>query len=102
MANTVVVPSTSANVNKKSLVTSKYSRSFDRTKQNYQLIENQNLQLLAWTVSGKSYLQKDSQKILPSLMQIPEGQGQSLITNRRGVSGLAGVLKEKLIPLNVL
>ena len=33
MANTVVVPSASANVNKESLATSKYSRSFDRTKQ---------------------------------------------------------------------
>ena len=28
-------------------------------KQNHQLIEKQNLQLLAWTILGKSYLQKD-------------------------------------------
>ena len=70
-------------------------------KQNHQLIENQNLQLLAWTVSGKSYLQKDYQKSLPSLLQMPEDQRQSLIMNRSGVSGIATVLEEKFIPLDV-
>ena len=69
---------------------------------NNQNKEKQNLQLLAWTVLGKSYLQKDYQKSLPSLLQMPEGQGQSLITNRPSVSGIAGVLGEKLIPLDVL
>ena len=39
MANTVVVPSASANVNKESLATSKYSRSFDRTKQTKSSVE---------------------------------------------------------------
>ena len=36
------------------------------------------------------------------LLQMPEGQGQSLIPNRPCVSGIAGVLEEKLIPLDVL
>ena len=44
-------------------------------KKNNQLIEKQNLQLLAWTVSGKHYLQKDYQKSLPSLVEMPEDHG---------------------------
>ena len=71
-------------------------------KQNHKLIEKKNLQLLAWTVSGKSYLQKDYQKCLPSLFQFPEGQGQPLIRNWPGISGIAGDLREKLIPLDAL
>ena len=67
-----------------------------------QLIEKQNLQLLAWAVLRKSYLQKDYQKSLPSLLQMAEDQGQSLITNWYSVSGIAGVVGEKLIPLDVL
>ena len=31
-----------------------------------------------------------------------EDQVQVLITNRSGISGIAGVLKDKLIPLSVL
>ena len=82
MANTALVPSDSVYVNKESLVTSKYFKSFDRAKQkNHQLTENQNLSLLVWTVSGKCYLQTDYQKNLPSLLQMLEVQGQSLTTN---------------------
>ena len=71
-------------------------------KQNHQLTEKQDLQLLAWTVSGKSYLQKKYQKSLPSLLQMPEDQGQSLNTNRPCVNGIADVVGEKSIPLDVL
>ena len=49
-----------------------------------------------------SYLQKDYQKSLSSILQMPGDQGQSLITNRSGVSGIADVVGEKLIPLDVL
>ena len=70
-------------------------------KHHYQLIEKKNLQLLAWTVSGKSCLQY-YRKNLPSLLQMPEDQGQSLITNRPDVSAIAGAAGEKLIPLDGL
>ena len=39
---------------------------------------------------------------LPHLLQTPEGQGQYLVTNRPGESGQAGVVKERLIPLQVI
>ena len=55
------------------------------------LVEKGNLQLLAWTYSGKR---------LSS--QIPEERTQSLITNRPGVSGIAAVVGERLNPLNIL
>ena len=66
------------------------------------LIEQRNLQLQAWKVSGKDCMQKELQKTLPLLSQMPEGQVKMLITNRPGVSGIAKVLKDSLIPLSVL
>ena len=66
------------------------------------LIEQGNLQLLVWTVSGKDYLQKVFHKTLPLLSQMPEDQVQMLITNQPGISGVAGVLKDRLIPLSSL
>ena len=66
------------------------------------LIEQGNLQLLVWTVSGKDYLQKVFHKTLPLLSQMPEDQVQMLITNQPGISGVAGVLKDRLIPLSAL
>ena len=61
-----------------------------------------NLQLLAWIVSGKDYLQKEYQRNLPLLSQTPEKQAQSLITSCPCVNDIADVLGVKLIPLNVL
>ena len=45
---------------------------------------------------------REYQNLLPHLSQILEDQGQYLITNRPGESGLAGVINEKLIPLQVI
>ena len=71
-------------------------------KELHPLITKGNLQLLAWIVSGKGCLQKEYQRNLPLLLQMPDDQAQSLITNRPGISGIAGVLGDKLIPLNAL
>ena len=68
----------------------------------HHLITKGDLQLLAWIASGKGYLQKEYQRNLPLLSQMPDDQAHSLITNRPGVSGIAGVLGNKLIPLNAL
>ena len=61
------------------------------------LVQNQTLRLAAWKVSGKSCLRKEFRKQLPFLSQVQGGMAQSLITIRPGGSGLAGVLKRKLI-----
>ena len=60
------------------------------------------LQLVAWKVSGKLWKVREYQNSLPHLSQIPEGQGQYLITNRPGESGLAGAVNGRLIPLQVI
>ena len=71
-------------------------------REKHKLVKNGHLQLLAWTISGKNYLQKEFQQKLPCLSQMPEDQAQTLITSRPGANGLAGVLADKLIPLKVL
>ena len=72
------------------------------SEQNYLLIENQSMRLVAWTVSGKTFLQKEYQKGLQTLSRHLGEREQQLITNRPGESGLAGVLKNMLIPLIAL
>ena len=62
--------------------------------ENHVLVEKESLQLLAWTVNGKSYLQEDYQKNLSLLSQMPEKRVQAPITNRLDVSGIGGVAGE--------
>ena len=68
----------------------------------YPLVVNQTLRLAAWLVSGNHWHQKAFQTKLQSLYQIPEEEVRSLLTNRPGASGLAGVVNGRLIPFNVL
>ena len=70
--------------------------------QKHFLQEENQLQLVAWKVSGKLWKVREYQNSLPLLSQIPEGQDQYLITNRPGKSGLAGVMNGRLIPLQVI
>ena len=72
------------------------------SKETHPLVERGNLQLLAWTISAISYTQKQFQKNLLLLSQMQGRQVQTLITNWPGVSGVVGVLKDKLIPLKPL
>ena len=67
--------------------------------QKYTLQEGNQLQLVAWKVSGKLWKMREYKTSLPHLSQIPEGQGQYLITNQPGKRGLAGVVNGRLIPL---
>ena len=100
MANTVVVLSASANVSKESLVTSKHSKSIDRAKQTKSSVDKKTK--LA-TPGVDSFREKLSTERLSEVCRpYWKCQGQSLITNRPGVSGMAGVLEERLIPLDVL
>ena len=66
------------------------------------LVVNQTLRLAAWLVSGNHWHQKAFQTKLQSLYQIPEEEVRSLLTNRPGASGLAGVVNGRLISFNVL
>ena len=70
--------------------------------QKHPLQEGNQLQLVAWKVSGKFWKVREYQNSLPHLSQIPEGQGQYLITNQPSKSGLAGVVNGRLIPLQVI
>ena len=103
LANTVLVPSVTKALNSKPF---NFAQSPDLlqgpNKEPHPLRTKGSLQLLAWIVSGKGYLQKEYQRKLPLLSQMPDDQAQSLITNRPGISGIAGVLGDKLIPLNAL
>jgi len=69
---------------------------------NHPLIKNYTLRLVAWTVSGNPFLQKAYQKNLQNLSSKLGEEALGLITNRPGESGVAGVLRDKLVPLDVL
>ena len=70
--------------------------------ENHPLLKNRTLRLVVWTISGKNCKQKEFRRRLQSLSLEQEGQVQQLITNRPGVSGVAGVVGERLIPFDVL
>ena len=67
--------------------------SLSPNKEIHPLTEKESLQLLAWTVSGKKYLQKEFQKNLTLLSQM-EGK-QVLNTNRPGLSGVVSAFTHK-------
>ena len=99
MANPVLVPSVTKALDSKPFDFAQSPR-FAPNKELHPLITKGNLQLLAWIISGKGYLQKKYQRNLPVLSQVPDDQAQSIITNRPGINGIADVLGDKLISLN--
>ena len=66
------------------------------------LQEDNQLHLVAWKVAEKPWKVCEYQNSLPHLSQIPKDQGQYLITNRPDENELAGVMNERLTPLQVL
>ena len=64
---------------------------------NHSLVETGSLRLAAWKVSGKVCKRKEFQAMLPNLSHIQGEKAQQVITNRPEFSGLAGVMKDKLI-----
>ena len=60
------------------------------------------LRLAAWKISGKDYVCQEYQKQLPHLSQNAGEMVQRGIMSRPGVSGLAGVIKNKLIQFHVM
>lgn len=66
------------------------------------LITNKTIRLAVLAVSDKGYLQQESQRGLASLFQVQGDKVDYQITIPPVHSGLAGVMKEKLIHFDVL
>ena len=64
------------------------------------LVIQNSLRLVAWTISGRTYLQKEYQKGLPILSQTIGEHLQLSITSQLGRSGVAGVLNGRYLPLD--
>lgn len=74
----------------------------DTLRKAHLLILSQELSLAAWTVSRDICQQQKFSRGLQILSQISEEEAQFPFTNRSLVSGLAGVVHGKLIPIVVL
>ena len=61
------------------------------------LIENRKLMLADWKVTGNSLRWKEFQAMQPNLYPSQEDRIPLQVTNRPGISELAGVLGKKLI-----
>ena len=66
------------------------------------LVLNHSLTLVAWVVTGNACQSREFQKEQPNLSQWQGERVLYQITNRPGKSGLAGVVKEKLIHFEVM
>ena len=64
------------------------------------LVIQNSLRLVAWTISGRTYLQKEYQKGLPILSQAIGEHLQLRITSQLGRSGVASVLNRGYLPLD--
>ena len=64
---------------------------------NHPLVKTSSLGQAVWKVSRKVYKWKEFQATLPSLSHIKGEKAQQRIENRPRVSGLAGVMEDKLI-----
>ena len=99
MAETVAIPSASANVNKESLLTSKYPKSFDRAKQTKSSVDrktklaNPGMDSFRENLSGE--VSSEESTILTEKARRPG-------TVSHYESAIACELGEKMIPLDVL
>ena len=64
------------------------------------LIMQNSLRLVAWTISGRTYLEKEYQKGLLTLSQTIGEHLQSSITSQLGRRGMTGVLNGRYLPLD--
>ena len=68
-------------------------------KLNPPVIQN-SLRLMAWKISGRTYLQKEYQQGIPTLSQTIGEHLKSSIASQLGRSGVAGVLNWIYVPLD--
>ena len=64
------------------------------------LVIQNSLRLVPWAISGRTYLQKEYQKGLPTLSQAIGEHLQLRITSQLGRSGVASVLNRGYLPLD--
>ena len=62
------------------------------------LVMQNSLRLVAWTISGRTYLHKEYQKGLPILSQTIGEHLQSKITSHLGRSSVVGALSRRYLP----
>ena len=66
------------------------------------LVEGSTLKLVAWVVSGKNILQRDCFRKRSTLSQMQQDQVQSIIINRLGENGIAGVVNGVLFLFDMI
>ena len=84
------------------LVTHQMYLLLDTLRKDHLLILSQELSLVAWMVSRDVCQQQKFQRRLQILSQISEEEAQFPLTSRSLVSGLAGVVNGKFIPVVVM
>ena len=70
--------------------------------EDYPLVINKSLAIVAWKVTGKPWLCQAFHNELPILSLTQRDKVYQLITTRPGTNGVAGVTGNKLIHLDVL
>ena len=71
----------------------------DPKGQVHPLVLNKTLKLMAWKISGKTWLRKEFQTRLPILSQISEDQSLQLITNRPGKKWVSWCSEKQINPV---
>ena len=101
MARPTMLSRAFKNVYEKPTTFTTTQRSTERYCRKLNTIVMQNsLRLVAWTISGGTYLHKEYQKGLPTLSQTIGEHLQSNITSHLGRSSVVGVLSRKYLPLD--
>ena len=71
-------------------------------QESHPLIRESNLTLVAWSISGLPSQQEEFRRTLPKLSQTAGPKELGLLTTMPGVSGWAGAVRGRLIPLTAL
>ena len=99
MARPTMLSRAFKNVYEKSTTFTTTQRSTERYCRKLNTLVMQNsLRLVAWTISGRTYLHKEYQKGLPILSQTIGEHLQSKITSHLGRSSVVGVLSGRYLP----
>ena len=98
MARPTMVSKTSKMIAKKPTTpTSTQDLLKDPTGKLNPIVMQNSLRLVAWTISDRTYLQKEYHKGFPTLLQTIDEHLQSSITSQLGRSGVAGVLNGRYL-----
>ena len=103
MENTVMVPRVTSHAsNNPPFAPRKKYILKDPAGNQHPLIQQNSLKLVAWTISEKTYKQKEFQKGLQNLSPTPDAQAHLSITKWLGTNELAGAVDGKCVPLDLI